>query len=190
MRSPSCLLLLGVTCVLAGCVSSQEMDLTFLNSSGRMLYLEAGLNGGVHVQLEVLMDERWVPIERSLGLMCVAPCGGGAAECAPVVPDLPVVHGLRPNSSVTRHLEGDWWYLDEAADCARPAPMKKDLQAVVCFDDVAIDESTGQPFEEPPSSGVLGTEGGAHLRGPECEGFGFHLRQATASTLLVPGFSL
>jgi hypothetical protein len=163
------------------------MDLTFLNRSGRVLYLEAGDATGVTVRIEAVVDDRWVRLHPTLEELCLPRCDGvRASECVAPDPERPVVHALRPGSTVTRHLEGQWWYADWDHDCVRAAPMRADLRAGICHDSAAIDDATSQAFPEPTSSGVLGTQAGAHLPSPDCDTFPFNLRQATASTLSVP----
>ncbi len=178
---------LVVGALISGCAREVTFDLTFRNGTTDVLYLAAGEGSGVIVDVEAQVGDGWVPVAPSLGLLCAPRCGSaGAVECVEPVADLPVVHALRPVQGVMRHLAGEWWYLDEDAGCVRPAPMQADLRAWICWDNEALDATTGEPLPEPRYSGVLGRVGGAELPEPVCAALPFDLRQARAKSLVFP----
>jgi len=161
------------------------MDLTFRNGTTRVLYLGAHGGEGVRVTIEAEIDGVWNPIAATLEELCVPACGSSVEpDCAPP-PEPDVVYALWPAEGVTRHLEGEWWRLAPGGDCAREAPIRADLRATVCWDDRAVETSTGQTLEEPASSGIVGEETGASLALPQCDSFPFDNRQAFASGFLV-----
>lgn len=173
--------------LLSGCVREVTFDLMFRNGTSDVLYLAAWEGSGVIVDVEAQAGDDWVPIVPSLGLLCAPRCGGpGVIECVEPVADLPVVHALWPVQGVMRQLSGEWWYLDEDAGCARPAPMEGDLRAWICWDNEALDATTGEPLPEPRDSGVLGRAGGAELPEPVCAVLPFDLRQARAKSFVFP----
>jgi hypothetical protein len=174
--------------LLAGCPVEEEIDLTFRNVGGDTLFLEAGASSGVRLALEVQVGDAWVPISESLSTLCTARCGvQGLVQCAEAESEQMVVYALQSLNLVTRHVEGEWWMVDPERGCAKPAPMRSQLQAIVCHDDEAVDSTTGLPLPVPNSSGLLGAMGGAHLVDPLCEALPFDLRQASASRLDVRG---
>lgn len=163
-----------------------EMDLTLRNVGGDVLFIEAGDSSGVRIDLEVQVDDSWVPISDSLGALCTARCSArgevpGEVPCAQAEAEQKVVYALQSLNSVTRHLEAEWWMVDPERDCAKPAPMKAELQAIVCHDNEAIDSTTGSPLPEPNGSGLMGSTGGVHLAEPFCEALPFDLLQASAT---------
>jgi hypothetical protein len=168
--------------LLPGCVMVEEMDLTLRNVGGDVLFLEAGASSGVRIDLEVQVDDRWVPISDSLAALCTARCSvPGEVQCAQSEAEQPVVYALQSLNLVTRHLAAEWWMIDPERDCAKPAPMRGELQAIVCHDNEAMDSTTGSPLLEPNSSGLLGLTGGARLAEPFCEALSFDLRQSSAT---------
>ncbi|MCO4771853.1 MAG: hypothetical protein KDA24_17610 [Deltaproteobacteria bacterium] len=182
-----CLLLVALSIVVSGCPSVEEFDLTFRNGTRAVAYMEAGDSAGVAVRIDALVDDQWLFVSPWLESLCVERCAApGQVACAEGAADLPVAHVLMRTQGVTRHLEGEWWYVDPQRGCAKEAVMTWDLRATVCWDDIAVDASSGELLPEPTSSGVIGGVAGVELPDPVCIALPFDLRQARAKTLVFP----
>ena len=138
---------------------SAGFDITATNAATTARYVRAGEGSGLLVFLEEQIDGEWRGLASNLAFMCTAECGiPGAIVCADVAAELSVVHALLPGDSVTKTWEAnEWWWLDDAANCARRATLTGSMRATITHGPGAEDFN-GAPLPEPAQSGVMDGE--------------------------------
>ncbi len=156
--------------LLAGCINAEPFELTITNSGDQPTFLAGGDSSGVLVGIQEQMGSTWVALSTNEYAFCMQQCGvPGAVACADMAAELGVVIGLMPDESATKAFDGEFWYVDPAANCVRQAPGTGALKATVCHSPDAQDSNTGDSIGPITEGGTYGQGGGASLVDAVCE---------------------